>query len=260
MVDKVDRNRPIPIVVEIPLTDAEYQYQVELFERTRSERIREEVRLHFSLRKSMREIAKIKGVSKSQVCKDLRQYRDSAINSLRNDIRKTLTAFVELTEQVYTRMRVLNAKYEELDECIQVIRAGIRRDAERLRKNPAYRVREQDKRIAQAREIRILVDSQSNIISRLRSESQQLLDIYQAFGLCVQAPAGLTNIEEGYLGEKLAEIKELSKRLVHIVKDEVENKSVRMTIFNRLAEEITVDGLRDWGQQEEPEDYNDFRL
>lgn len=259
----MDKIKGIHIDVEIPLTDAEYDYQVELFEQTRSERIRKEVHLYFSVRKTIREIAGIIGISKSQVHKDLRRYRDDILRGVKDDIRinsRTLTTLVELTEQAYARMRVLYAKYDELDECVQVLRVGIRRDADRLRCNSNYRIREQDKKIIQARELRILIDSQSNILSKLRCESQQLLSIYETFGLCSPDATALIQTGTGYVEEKIANIKAYMVNIIRIMKEEIKDDDQRKRAFLRMAEDIKERGIvRDESSSEEI-NANDFRI
>lgn len=86
-----------------------------------------------------------------------------------------------------------------------------------------------------ARETRIIINTQFNILIQLRGETQQLLNIYDRFGLTSIDAMGLSTGGEGYLQEKIKEIKETIIALIQIIKEEIQDEQQRRNVFGKMT-------------------------
>jgi len=281
MVDKVDKLGPkwwrderginvltqfspeIHIDIDFNLTTDEYDNYIMMIQDRRASRVQRAVSLYFAEKKTLREIAKIVGVSKSQVHKDLRGYRKKFLSSIKLDLDLHQRAFgllVELTEQVDNRIRILWSKYQELEECSRVLDTGIRRAYSRLEQNPRARMRNIDALREEAREKRIIIDSQRNILSQLRIETQQALNIYNMFGLCSKEAADLANKGESYIQKQIEDVTRVMRLTIAVVKDEVEDIDRRKRIFSRVAQAYKRLAILDKQKQYDHDEDNEFRI
>jgi len=239
------------IDLEFDLTEDEYNQQVNAFLNLRSARIQQEVKLHFAERKSCREIESIVKISKSQVHKDIVAYRNEFLKSIKQDIsfnKSALGLLVELTAQVENRIRLLVGKYDDLEISLQVLGVPIERAYNRLKKNPNVQIGNANRLKEIAREKRAIIESQRNILSQLKGETQQLLNIYDSFGLTSPEAINLVNTGETYLQEKIKEIEQTVVSLIEIVKLEVSDLEARKRIFGRLANDVKIRALAKYKQ------------
>ena len=249
--------------VEFNLTEEEYQYQLRLLEDSRSVRIEQEIRLHYAEMKTLREIADIVKISKSQVHKDLIEYRKTALKARKLDVDKNGRAaglLIELEAQTNNRIRLLYQKYDEMEMVVQVLRIGIKRTYERVKKNPNARIRDYDKIKSDAREIRIHIETQRNIMSQLRSETQQLLNINNTFGLCGQDASSFVSTAGNRYDEIIQEVQEYLMKLIYIVKQEVEDEEIRHRMFGRMSEVAREIGHIDRRKNKPDEEVTEYRL
>ncbi|MCK9614984.1 MAG: hypothetical protein M0R48_05715 [Candidatus Omnitrophica bacterium] len=236
----------INILVEFNLTENEYNQQIGMLLNWRITRIEQEAKLHFAEKKPFRVIADIVGVSKSQVCNDIADYRRTILKSIGQDIQangSALGLLVELTVQVASRIQLYWDKYNELQRSSQVLGILLDRTYNRLQKNPNARVTNASTLKDIARERRAIAESQKNTLAQLRAETQQLLNIYEAFGLTSIEALSLVNTGEGYLQQKIDEVKSLMPVLIKIIKLEVTDETQKRNIFGRLANFIRENAL-----------------
>jgi len=219
-VDKIELNlyynvESIQIQEDIHIELCDYDNQSNGFVNRHAARIRETIDLYCAKRKTIREIADILNISKSQVHKDLTTYKGEVLQGIQRDVKQNKLALgllFDLTAQVDNRIRLLWQKYEYLDKSLQVLGASLEKAHIRLQNNPNARLKMNVLKET-ARETRIIINTQFNILIQLRGETQQLLNIYDRFGLTSIDAMGLSTGGEGYLQEKIKEIKENYYRL-----------------------------------------------
>lgn len=200
-------------------------------------RIRRVVNLYFAERKTIRQIADIVQASKSQVGLDITAYKQKFARQLKRDLsvyRHTASALIGLVTQCEYRIRILIDKNEQLERYIQVFSVGINRAHKRITANPNARIYNRAIIKDEARESVEFINAQRAVLSELRRETEQLLSIYNAFGLC--RPDDLnTALQVKDAGSFIEELKSYLHQVIDVVKDEVTDKREQSRVFARLA-------------------------
>ncbi len=252
----------IHIDVDFNMTEQEYADLMDHIEGRRVSRIKQVVHLYYSARKTIREIADIVKVSKSQVHKDIVGFRNEFLSTVKHDLainKKALGLLVELFVQTDSRIRALQEQYEQLGQCLQVLGTGIRRVSNRLTANPAARISREATLREEAKEIRVLIQEQRAILAQLRNETHELLAICSAFGLTGPEALTFTSGDDNFVQQKIAEVKTFLTKVVLILRDELKDEVRQAQVFNRIAGEITAHGLYGPNKSEQTND-NDFRI
>ena len=240
----------IDMLVEVGMTEDDFNAHLNGIVKKRVVRIKEEITLYFSKRDSIREIAEKLGISKSQVHKDLSNYKQELLQGIKQDIRLNklpLGLLVDLTAQVDTRIRLLWHKYDYLNRSLQILGAILERTYIRLQKNPNARIKTGALKEA-SRETCAIIDIQCDILVQLRCEAQQLLNLYDKFGLTSADTTKLLLTEGVDIDIKIKEARETIVSLIEIVKLEVSDLEQRKRIFSRLANDMRVRMILKHGQ------------
>ncbi|MCX5695976.1 MAG: sporulation transcriptional regulator SpoIIID [Candidatus Omnitrophica bacterium] len=240
----------INMPVEVSMTEDDFNTHLNGIAKRRVVRIKEEITLYFAKRDSIREIAEKLGISKSQVHKDLSSYKQELLQGIKQDIRLNKLALgllVDLTAQVDTRIRLLWHKYDYLNRSLQILGAILERTYIRLQKNPNARIKTEALKEA-SRETCAIIDIQCDILIQLRCEAQQLLNIYDKFGLTSADTTKLLLAEGVDIDVKVKEARETIISLIEIVKFEVGDLEQRKRIFSRLANDMRVRMILKHGQ------------
>jgi len=175
----------ITVSSEFNLSDTEYAQQLDTFVNWRTTRIQQAAKLYFADKRTVREIAGVLKISKSQVHKDIVGYRSEILRGIKQEVDPNGSAFgliVESLTQVGNRIRLLSDNYDDLQNSLKILGIPLERAANRLKANPKARITNVNTLKEIIRERRNVMETQKNIISQLRAETQQLLNIYEAFG------------------------------------------------------------------------------
>lgn len=240
----------ITIPIDFALSEDDFSAHLNGIAKRRVVRIKEEITLYFAKRDSIREIAEKLGISKSQVHKDLSNYKQELLQGVKQDIRLNKLALgllVDLTAQVDTRIRILWHKYDYLNRSLQILGALLERTYIRLQKNPNARIKTEALKET-SRETCAIIDIQCDILVQLRCEAQQLLNIYDKFGLTSADTMKLILADGIDIDIKIKETRETIVSLIEIVKLEVSDLEQRKRIFSRLANDIRVRMILKHGQ------------
>jgi len=251
----------ITVPLEFNLSDTEYARQIDILVNWRTTRIQRAAKLYFADKRTVREIAEVLKISKSQVHNDIAGYRNEVLKSIKQEVGPNGSAFgliVELLTQVENRIRLLSDNYDDLQNSLKILGIPLERIANRLKANPKARITNANVLKEIVRERRILMEAQKNILAQLRAETQQLLNIYEAFGLANREVLGLVNIGENDLQQRIEEVKALIPTLIKIIKLDVTDETQRQNIFGRLANFIRENALSKHLTKSEVE--NDFRI
>ena len=182
---QVDVEFPPEICVdaEFPMTDQEYSMMMAEFKDRNSARVQEEIRRHFVGGESIRDIAKAVGIGKSQVAKDLSNFKKVKMGRLTADLeidKVAFDVFIEVVEQARARMKEHWKKYQAIEEMIHVLGPTLRREQG---KEHTRRCRNYGEVKEESREVRNLIDTQNRLLQQLRAESAQILELVKSFGL-----------------------------------------------------------------------------
>lgn len=235
---------PIEVDVEFPISEREYGCHIDSFLELRAKRIQKELGYYFAERKPIREVARIVGVSKSQVFNDISSYRKRIVGEIKDDVRSNRVAIkflVELIAQVNRRIEMLFDQYYYFADCITLEKIPVAKAAQRIRQNPQARIRNRDEIRESSRSVRVFMDSQRNIVAQLRAETQQLLDIYSSFGLCSGDAFAEILKDDLNFEKKIEQFRAFFANAAEIIKEEVTDAEQRRRIFNRYA--LAVDDV-----------------
>ena len=229
------------IEVQIDATEDELAQQYEALYNWRSTRVRQEVTLYYSQRKSIRQIAVICKIGKSQVHNDIAGYRNEVLKDIKRDVvanKSALGLLVDLITQIDDRSRLLWDKYSDLQRSLDLLSIPLDRAHNRIQENPNARIKNISALKEVAREKRVIIDAQKNILAQLRAETGQCLDVYNAFGLSTTEAIGLvdTSEGEGRLQKKITMLETFLTGFIKIVAEEVTDKTQYDRVFRKFTE------------------------
>ena len=253
------------IEVQIDATEDELAQQYEALYNWRSTRVRQEVTLYYSQRKSIRKIAVICKVSKSQFHNDIAGYRNEVLKDIKRDVaanKSALGLLVDLITQIDDRSRLLWDKYSDLQRSLDLLSIPLDRAHNRIQENPNARIKNISALKEVAREKRVIIDAQKNILAQLRAETGQCLDVYNAFGLSTIEAIGLidTSEGEGRLQKKITMLETFLTGFMRIVSEEVTDRTQYDRVFRKFTELTGPEKPSDNNPPNKDESNNEFEF
>ena len=235
--------------VEVDFTEPENEQAetVHFGESEQELRVERVAKLYYYERKTIREIATLEGISKSQIHNDLKRFIQDASRIIRADVKfnkRALGLLAGLQTQANERIKILLQEHQRLGGYLEILGEAVRSGL----MNPEVNAQNLNEPL---REVRLLIDGRNRILCQLRNEGLGLLQVYSVFGLCGTESTDLLVGGEGEIKSRIEEVKILVSRMFHIIRDEVSDEKAQSNIFNRLANEIRDGVLDNWKRGDE---------
>lgn len=236
----------IEIDLQFEFTIEELSYMRSLSGDSKDKRRQDIAQYYFSMRYTMREIAKHLDCCPATVNIEINAIRKGMIENVKNDLRtnkKVLGHMIELVEQGNYRIRVIWNKYSESTADQRLYRTLIEEGLSQKRRNSKSKITNLRALIEAGKAVNQAHIIQQGYLNLLRQETKQLLEIWDKFGLCGDEAIKVILSGGIDIDVKIQEVRQSIVKMISIVKTEVKDKNAKNRIFGRMVKEIKVDGF-----------------